>query len=93
MRMNSDLSFIYRPNLKQVHKHVWHLMIDSDTRLGSGGFYKAKISFIKPACQQLKKWKSEGNEVKILQEDNVGQNKLSKETTLSRDWTNLSTRQ
>ncbi len=61
-------------------------MIDSATRLGTDGFYKAKISFIKPACQQLQKWKSEGTEVKILKQDNTGKHKLFEEIAANADW-------
>ncbi len=57
MKVYSDLSYIYGPNQKQAYKYVWHLMIDSATRIGTDGFYKAKISFIELACQQLQKWK------------------------------------
>ncbi len=65
---------------------VWHLMIDSTTGIGITGFYKAKISFIKPACQQLQKWKSEGKEVDILRQDNAGKNRLFEARAASLDW-------
>ncbi len=60
-------------------------MINSATGLGTDGFYKDKISFIEPACQQLQKWKLEGNEVKILSQDNAGENKLLEEWVVSTD--------
>ncbi len=85
-KVYSNLSYVYGPNQTQSYKYVWHLMIDSATGLGNDGFYKAKISFIKPACQQLQKWKSEGKEVKILQQDNAGENKLFEERAARADW-------
>ncbi len=85
-KVYSDLSYIYGPNQKRAYKYVWHLMIDSATGLGTDGFYKAKISFIEPACQQLQKWKTEGKEVKILRQDNAGENKLFEERAASADW-------
>ncbi len=56
-KVYSDLSYVYSPNQKRAYKYVWHVMIDSATGLGKDGFYKAKISFIELACQQLQKWK------------------------------------
>lgn len=61
-------------------------MIDITTGLGINGFYKAKIGFIKPACQQLQKWKSEENEVKMLWKDNAKENKLFEAKEASADW-------
>lgn len=85
-KINSDLSFIYGPNQTQKYKYIWHFMIDSTTGLGTDRFYKSKISLIKSACQQLQKWKSEEKEVKNLQQDNSGYNKLFEERSASLDW-------
>ncbi len=85
-RVYSDLSYIYGPNQKRAQKYVWHLMIDSATGLGTDSFYKAKIEFIEPACKLLQKWKSDGNEIKILRQDNARENKLFEERATSADW-------
>ncbi len=61
-------------------------MVDSATGYGTNGFYKAKGSFIKPACMQLQKWKNDGKEVKIIRQDNAGENKLFEERAGSADW-------
>ncbi len=61
-------------------------MVDSATGYGTDGFYKAKGSFIEPACMQLQKWKNDRKEVKIIQQDNAGENKLFEERAGSADW-------
>ncbi len=85
-KVYSDLSFVYGPNKKRAYKYVWHLMVDSATGYGTDGFYKAKGSFIEPACRQLQKWKNDGNEAKIICQDNAGENKLFEERAGSADW-------
>ncbi len=77
----SDLSFIYIPNQKQAYKYIWHLIIDNATGLGADGFYNAKISFNKPACQQLQKWKSTRNEAKNLGQNNAGEKNFQSMST------------
>ncbi len=61
-------------------------MVDSATGYGTDGFYKAKGSFIEPACMQLQKWKNDGKEVKIIQQDNAGKNKLFEDRAGGTDW-------
>lgn len=74
---------MYGPNKKQVYKYIWHLMIDITTGYVTDGFFKAKSSFIKLACEQLQKWNDTGNKVKIIQQDNDGENKLFKQRASS----------
>ncbi len=82
-KVYSDLSYIYGPDQKCALKYIWHLMIDSATGLGTDCFYKAKMEFIELACKLLQKWKSNGNEVKILCQDSIGKNELFDEHATS----------
>lgn len=82
-----DLSFVFGPNKKRAYKYMWHLMVDSATGYGTEGFYKAKNNFIEPACRQLQKWKNDGKEAKINQQDNAGDKKLFEERAGNSNWT------
>ncbi len=46
----------------------------------------SQMSFIKPACKQLQKWKSTGNYDNILLQDNGDKNKLFNEQAQNIDW-------
>ncbi len=61
-------------------------MVESPTGYSTDKFYKAKGSFIKPACRQLQKWKNDGKEAKIILQDNTGENKLLEERAGSSVW-------
>ena len=73
-----DITTIKKPKnndaVKKVNKGNWCLMVDEYSGFKTTIFTQTKNGMIKPACDQINRWKQQGKAVKILRCDNGGEN-------------------
>jgi hypothetical protein len=73
----SDISTVKQlDDRPTVTKPNWHMLVDETTRLKVGTFYDTKKGMVEPTCKLFHRWKLGGFPVKVIRQDNAGENKL-----------------
>jgi hypothetical protein len=69
-----------------VTKPNWHMLVDEVTRLKVSTFYDTKKGMVEPTCELFQCWKLGGFPVKVVQQDNAGENKILQSRSDSAAW-------
>jgi hypothetical protein len=70
---------VYKPN-------CWQIVVDERTQMKFSDFFVSKNGMAEPTCEVFQRWKDVGREVRYLQMDNAGENKLLRSRCESADW-------
>jgi hypothetical protein len=69
-----------------VTKPNWHMLVDEAMRIKVSTFYDTKKGMVEPTCELFHRWKLGGFPVKVVRQDNAGENKLLQSQSDSAAW-------
>ncbi len=87
-RVGHDLSNIKAPEGMEVtiNKSNWHMMVDKATGFKRSAFFETKDGIINYMCKMMHSKALRGHPIRVLRQDNAGENLKLVKTAKGKDW-------